>query len=245
MSEKFNHTDKYLFKKWQQETDNNSRQLNINEMEKLLKKASSDFSESIKKTIKIDMIFKLCLIAGLIILLLLFMKNTFVLITSSILVILGMIGLYEENVFLKGMRQVRLMERNIEDLIRDELKFYRSNLIRYPLVLSISIALFYVLGSMIYHAITYGHIKPINDITDVFVLSGLLLLGIIISISAHFPFFKSKINNLETLLNDLQSEESYKAREQEIRLKKKITLALFIIIGLAGILALIYIIIQL
>lgn len=245
MSGRYNDTDKDLFHKWQQETENHSQQLNSTEMEKLLKKASSDFSDSIKRTIKIDMIFKSCLMAGFLIVLVLYNGNSFVLITSILFITFGVLGLLAENVFIKGINKSRNLDRNVSDLIRDELKFYRSNMIRYPVVLSISIALFYVLGNMVYHAIKYGFIRPFRDVTDVLVFTGLMVLGVVISIGANFPFFRSKINNLESLMNDLGDEENFKAREREIVLKKHITLALYILIGLVGIIALIFIITQL
>ncbi len=243
MNEKYN--DKDLFHQWQQETKNHSQQLNVTEMEKLLKKVSSDFSDSIRRTLKIDMIFKSCLIAGFLIVLSLFIQNSFVLITSILFVALGVIGIRTENDFIKGIKKTRAMERNVGDLIREELKFYRSNLIRYPVVLSISTAMFYVLGSMIYHAIKYGFIRPFSDVMDVLVLTSLMLLGLIISMSANFPYFRSKINNLETLMKDLEDDGNFEVREKDIRLKKQLTLALFILIGLVGILALIFIIAQL
>ena len=245
MNEENNHIDENLFHQWQQESENNSQQLNLTEMEKLLKKASSDFSGSIKKTLKLDMIFKLCLMAGFLFILFLYMDNSFVLFTSTLFILTGLICLAAENLFLKGIGQVQSMERGIEDLIRDELKFYRSNLIRYPVVLSVSIAMFYALGSMIYHAVKYGYVNPFRDVTDVIVLTSLMLLGIIISMAANFPFFRSKINNLESLLKDLRNEDDFRIREKEIKLKKQITLALFILIGAAGLIALIYIILQL
>jgi hypothetical protein len=239
MSKKDKYIDKDLFQKWQQESADNLQQLNVTEMEKLLKRASSDFSDSVKKTLKMDMIFKSCMIAGFLIVLILFIDNSFVLITSILFTALGTIGLFTEKDFLKRIRKIQAMEQNVSDLIREELKFYRSNLVRYPSVLSLSIAMFYVLGSMVYHAIKYGFIS------DVLVLAGLLILGMIISISANFPFFRSKINNLEALADDLENEEKFRNREREIRLQKQFTLTIFLIIGLVGIIALIYIITQL
>jgi hypothetical protein len=245
MSKKDKYIDKDLFQKWQQESADNLQQLNVTEMEKLLKRASSDFSDSVKKTLKMDMIFKSCMIAGFLIVLILFIDNSFVLITSILFTALGTIGLFTEKDFLKRIRKIQAMEQNVSDLIREELKFYRSNLVRYPSVLSLSIAMFYVLGSMVYHAIKYGFIRPFRDINDVLVLAGLLILGMIISISANFPFFRSKINNLEALADDLENEEKFRNREREIRLQKQFTLTIFLIIGLVGIIALIYIITQL
>jgi hypothetical protein len=245
MSKKDKNIDKDLFLKWEQESANHSQHLNNTEMEKLLKKASADFSDSVKKTLKIDMIFKSCLILGFMIVLVLFVHNQFVLITSLLFLILGGIALLAENNFLKGIRETQVMERNISQKIRVELKFYRSNMIRYPVVLSLSIAMFYILGSMVYHAVHYGFIKPFRDITDVLVLGGFLILGVIISFGANYPYFRSKINNLETLADDLKNEAHYEIKEQEIRLKKQLTLAIFILIGLVGILCLIFIVTQL
>lgn len=244
MNRKDKDTDQDLFRKWQQESSEHTQQLNFTEMEKLLKKASSDFSDSVKKTLKLDMIFKLSMIAGFLVVMIMFIQNSFVLITSLLFLLAGGVALAAENNFLKGIRKTRALERNVSELIREELKFYRSNLLRYPVVLSISIAMFYVLGSMIYHALHYGFIRPFSDVTDVLVLGGLMILGMAISFGANFPFFLGKINNLESLASDLENEDRFRNREKEILLKKQLMLGIFLILGLVGVLALIYIIFQ-
>lgn len=242
MSKKNKDIDQDLFRKWQQESSKHTQQLNLTEMEKLLKKASSDFSDSIKKTLKIDMIFKLCLITGFLIVMILFLQNSLVLITSLLFLLIGIMALVAENNFLNGIRKTQALERNLSDLIREELKFYRSNLLKYPIVLSLSIAMFYVLGSMFYHILHYGFIRPFRDVTDVLVISGLMILGMVISFGANFPFFLAKINNLEALTGDLENEDLFRIREKEIRIKKQLTLGIFLLLALMGILALIFII---
>jgi hypothetical protein len=244
MNRKDKDTDQDLFRKWQRESSEHTQRLNFTEMEKLLKKASSDFSDSVKKTLKLDMIFKLCMITGFLIVMIMFIQNSFVLITSLLFLLAGTLALMAENNFLKGIRKTRALERNVSDLIREELKFYRSNLLKYPVVISLSIAMFYVLGSMIYHAIHYGFIRPFRDITDVLVLGGLMLLGVVISFAANFPFFLGKIKNLESLASDLENEDRFTIREKEIRVKKQLTLGIFVFLAIMGILLLIYVIAQ-
>lgn len=244
MNKKDKDTDQDLFRKWQQESSEHSQQLNFTEMEKLLKKVSTDFSDSVKKTLKMDMVFKLCMITGFLILMILFIENNFVLVISLLFLLIGAIALVTENNFLRGIRKTQALERNVSDLIREELKFYRSNILRYPVVLSLSMAMFYVLGSMIYHALYYGFIMPFSDLTDVVVLSGFMILGVVISFIANYPFFLSKINNLEALTHDLENEDRFRNREKEIRIKKELTMGIFLVLALIGIFALIYVIFQ-
>jgi hypothetical protein len=81
-------------------------------------------------------------------------------------------------------------------------------------------------------------------VIDIIVLTSLMFIGIIISISANYPYFRSRIYNLEALLKDVHDEEAFKIREIDIRLRKKLTLALFVLLGIVGIIALIFILVQ-
>lgn len=230
--------DLELFQRWQQESGDNSQQLNFTEMEKLLKKASTDFSVSLQRTIKADMVFKILLMTGFLIISVLNPGNPFVISTSLVFLLFGMFAVITENNLIRGIRNMQSMEKDIMELVRNELKFYRGNQIRYPVMIAFSFAMFYVLGSMIYHAMTYGYIQPFDDAIDVAVLLGLMLLGILISLGANFPYFKAKINNLEMLMDDLENEENFLRKECEIRTGEKLLKTILLIIAVIGIVAL-------
>ena len=233
--------DQALFRKWQMESEHNSQQLKTEQMENLLKNVSGDFSVSLKRTIRMDMVLKAVLMAGFIIITILNPDSLLVISTSVLFILAGIFGLLTGRRLVKKMKSIQLMDLDISQTVRRELKFYRSILIRYPIMMSISVAMFYVLGSMIYHFVTYGSIQPFRDGTDVVVLIGLMMIGILFSLGVNFPFFRAKINNLEMLVNDLANEDDFRRKEQEIRVGKKMKQTILLMIALLGIIALILI----
>lgn len=242
MKNEHNDIDKELFRKWQQESGQHSQQLNIQQMKTLLKNASNDLSVSLKRTIRGDMFFKSILMAGFLIIGVLYAGNLLVVASSLIFLLLGTVGVLTEKNLINKLKDIHTMEMDLAQIVGKELKFYRSNLLKYPVLLSISLAMFYVLGSMIYYALTYGYIKPFDDAVDVVVILGLMLIGVLGSLAVNFPFFRAKINNLEMLLNDMDNEENFRRRAEDLRTRKKLIQFMLLILAATGIIALILII---
>ena len=243
MSEDRNHIDQDLFAQWQQENSTISQQqLTIKEMETILKKASSGFSNSIRKTLIMDMIFKGVMIIGFMAIILLYLDNTFSLITSIVFIGIAAASLFLENNIREGLRKMERVNEKLKESLTEQISFYRSNMFKYPLLMAISYAMFYVLGSMIYHALTYGYIKPFHDAIDVFVLGGFMVIGLVVSLSANLPYFKSRINNLESLMKDIGNEDNFYAREEELRTRDQYRNFVFGIFIVLGIIALLYLI---
>jgi len=244
MSEDRNHIDRDLFAQWEQENQIISQQqLTAKEMEKILQKASSGVSNSLVKNLGVDMALKSGMIIGFIVIIFLYLDNTFSIVTSMVFIAIASICIVLERQIQTGIKNLEQLHGNLIDSIHKQLDFYRSNLFSYPLLLSVSYAMFYTLGSMIYHALTYGFIKPFNDPVDVIVLTGIMVIGVVISISANLPYFKSRINNLEILLKDVGNEEGFRAKETEIKTKdmyRNVIFGIFLVLGLIALLYLIF-----
>jgi len=229
-------TDKELFSLWDKTTQQNSQQtLNIKEMEQILKKASSELSDSVKTVITMDIIYKSFMVLGFILISFLSINTPQSWITSGGFIVLGIGAILFEKQLLNGIKGFSSYTENMSELIKNEISFYRTNQLSYAIVLSISIAMFYVLGSMIYHGIKYNLIQPIKDTTDAIVLTTLLLIGVFISIAANFPYIRSRVNNLQSLLNEMGDEVTFYKREQEIKKQKDRVRSIYVILGIIGV----------
>lgn len=222
---------------------NNQQQLNKENMETLLNKTSSDFSASQKKLLKADAIFKAALIFGLIFIAAFNLSNLFVMATALICIIIGTVGIKQERLMIDGLNDLQEFRGSVRNQLERDIQFYRNNIIRYPLSLSLSIFLFYILGSLAYHGIKYDVIRPVEDLEDGIVLISLLLISFIFAFAAYYPFFRSRIKYLNSLLKDIEKEEKISSHiDTEEARKKKITTITTILI-IAGIIVLISLII--
>ena len=213
---------------------NNQQQLNKENMETLLNKTSTEFSTSQKKLLKADAIFKVALIFGFIIVAALNLANLFVMATALICIIIGTLGIKQERLMIDGLNELAEFKGNIRNQLEKDIQFYKNNIVRYPLTLSLSIFLFYILGSLIYHDIKYETIRPVEDLEDGIVLVSLLMISFIFAFVAYFPFFRTRIKYLKSLLNDIDQDEKITSHiDTEQARKKKITTitTILIIIG--------------
>jgi hypothetical protein len=207
---------------------NNQQQLNKENMETLLNKTSSEFSSGMKRLLKADAIFKAIMLLGLIIISAFNLGNLFVLATVLICLILGAYFIKQDRLLIEGL---------------DELQDYKGNIIfRLPIVLSISVFLFYILGSLTYHAFQYETIRPVEDLEDALVLIAFLLFSVIFSFAVYYPYFLSRVNYLKTLLNDIDQGElilDHIDNQKAQRRKKIIITSILIVLGIIVLIALI------
>ena len=141
-----------------------------------------------------------------------------------------------------GINDLEEFKGNIRDQLGKDIQFYKNNIIRYPLVLSLSVFLFYILGSLVYHDIKYDVIRPVEDLEDGIVLISLLMISFMFAFVAYYPFFRTRIKYLNSLLKDIDQDEKINGHisSEEAR-KKKITIitSILIIIGVVILIALI------
>ena len=157
-----------ILKIWENAGDalKNQQQLNKGKMETLLRKMSTDYSAGIKRLLKADAVFKVILIFGFIVIAALNLTNIFVLITNLICIIIGTISIKQDRKLIEALDEFQDVQINIRNHIEKEIRFYQANIFRLPFALSISVFLFYVLGSLSYHGIQYDTIQPVEDLQD-------------------------------------------------------------------------------
>lgn len=241
-SDKF---EKEFFQIWKKAENNlhNQQQLNKETMETLLSKTSSDFTISMLRLLKADAIFKLTLLLGLIGVAAFNLANLFVMGTVLFSIILGTSILRQERKLVEGLRELQDRKGTIRNFLEKDIHFFRNNILRIPLVLSISIFLFYILGSLIYHGIKYDTIRPVEDLQDALVLLAFLIFATIVSFAAYYPLLQSRINYLKSLLEDFHDNTLIQEHlDKQSRRKRKMILATSMMIIL-GILILIILII--
>jgi len=245
MNNNSKNTEQDLFNLWDKAGSalNNQQQLNKEKMETLLNKTSSEFSSGMKRLLKADAIFKVALIFGFIFVSAFNLSNLFVLATSLICIIIGTISIKQERLLIDGLNELNEFKGNLRGQLEKDIHFYRSNILRYPMVLSLSVFLFYILGSLVYHGIQYEVIRPIEDLEDGIVLISLLMISFIFAFAAYYPFFRSRINYLNSLMKDIDHDEKISNHlDSEKTRKKKMTIMTSILI-IAGIIILISLII--
>ena len=142
-----------------------------------------------------------------------------------------------------GLHELNDFNGNIRDQLEKDIQFYRSNIFRYPLVLATSVFLFYILGSLTYHGIKYEVIRPIEDLEDGIVLLSLLMISFIFAFVVYYPFFRTRINYLNSLLKDIDQDDKISRHIDSEKTRKKRMAILTSILIIAGILILIALII--
>ncbi len=221
----------------------NQQQLNKEKMETLLNKSSSEFSTNQKKLLKADAIFKVALIFGFIVIAAFNLSNLFVMVTALICIIIGTFGIKQERLMIEGLNDLQEFRGTIRNQLERDIRFFRNNLVRYPLSLSLSIFLFYILGSLVYHGIKYEAIRPVEDLEDGFVLISFLMISFIFSFVAYYPFFRSRIKYLNSLIKDIEQEEKIASHIDTEEARKKKTSTITTILIIVGIIVLISLII--
>ena len=240
-----NNKDKDILKIWETAGDTlkDQQQLNKEKMETLLSKTSTEYTSGIKRLLKADAIFKVILIFGFIVVAAFNLANLFVLAINLVCIIIGALTIKEERKLIEGIDNLQEFKGNIRNYIENDLKYFKSNIFKYPFVLSMSVFLFYVLGSLIYHGIKYETIRPIDDLQDGIVLISFLLFSVIFSFAVYFPYFTSRINYLKKLLNDIDQDELIVDHIDNQKVKKRKSVVIFSILILLGVLLLISLII--
>jgi hypothetical protein len=235
-----------IFRTWEKagNTLKNQQQINKKTMETMINNTSAEFTSSIKKLIKIDAIFKIILTLGYIIISAFNLDNLMVMLITLVCIIIVMITIKQERFLIEGIKELQEYSGGIRHIIERDIQFYKRNIFRFPLVLSVSVFLFYILGSLVYHAFKYDIIRPVKDLQDAIVLLSFLVLTVIISFVGYYPFFRKRINHLQHILKDIDNAElvSEHLDNQKARKRKEIIItSILVILGILVLISLIFI----
>ena len=236
--------DSDLFQMWEKAGNhlNNQQQLSKEKMESMINKNSKEFTSRIKQLLLADAIFKVILLFGLIIISAFNLANFFVLFTTLICAIIVVFVIKQERYLVEEINEIKEYQGNIRRSIEMELRHYKGNVVRFPLILSVSAFLFYILGSLIYHGIKYEVIRPVEDLQDAIVFIVFLACSFILTFVAYFPFFNNRINQLEDLLTDIDNAELLGEHIKKQNARRRNAKILNSVIVLLGLLMLIFLI---
>jgi hypothetical protein len=240
MSKNSKYTASDIHKIWEKAGKNLSetQQLNKEKMENLINKTSTEFSSGMKRLLKADAVFKAALMFGFILIAALNLANLFVLASVLVCIIIGAISLKQERLLIEGLDEIQEYKGNIRDCLAKSIKYYNANVFRYPVVLSMSVFLFYILGGLLYHWIQYKTIRPVEDLEDGIVLFAFLLFSVILSFVIYYPYFRSRVNYLKTLVEDIDSSDLIQDHVARQKIRKRWTVIITSILILTGIIAL-------
>jgi len=231
--------DKDILKIWAKagKTLNSQQQLNKEKMETLLSKTSTEFSSGIKRLLKADAIFKVVMIFGFITIAAFNLNNLFVLGTSLVCIILGAMTIKQNRILIEGLNELAEYKGNIRSFLEKDIMYYKRNIFRHPFTLTISVFLFYVLGSMVYYEIKYDTIRPIQDLEDGVVVL-FLIFSTLFSFVIYYPYFTSRIDYLQKLLNDIDHADLINNHIKDNKIKKRKKIIITSILIILGVLAL-------
>lgn len=239
-----NNTDNELFQMWEKAGSqlSDQQQLHKEKMESMITKTSTEFTSGIKRLLVADAIFKVILLFGFIILSAFNLANLFVLITNLVCTIIVVLVIKQERYLVEGINEIKEYQGSIRRFIEMEIIYYRGNIFRFPMVLAISVFLFYILGSLIYHSMKYGLIRPVEDLEDAIVLLAFLVCSFILAFSVYFPFFRNRLHHLQDLLTDIDNAELASEHIEKLNARRRKNIILSSVLIVLGLLMLIFLI---
>ena len=242
MKDKPNNKEPDIHRIWEKAGNkiHSQQQLNKENMETLINNTSTEFSSGMKRLIKADAIFKVIMSVGFIMIAAFNLANIMVMLTSLVCIIIVLVTLKQERLLIEGIKEIQEYSGGVRNIIERDLQYCRRNILRFPVVLSVSIFLFYVLGNLIYHNVKYNTIQPVKDMQDAIVLSSFLLLSMVFSFVAYYPFFRKRVSHLQHILNDIDNPElvgehieNHKARKRKVTIITSVSIVIGILVLLA------------
>ncbi len=187
------------------------------EIKNIKMKTSQDFSKSINHSIVFDYVHKGILTLGMLLLAWYYRTNTFMLITLFSLIGLSSFFIYKEFHIQKMLRLTDNYTKDLSEVIKMKLQFYRSKFTALKLMLAFTNSLLVWVGSMFYFYSKYGYYK-MEDLGDLIV--SILMVGMAFLISYIGLNWQMKNNELELeeALNDIDEQQ---AEVLHLQLKRK------------------------
>jgi len=203
-----------------------------NDIKNIKMKTSKSFSKSVKTSIVFDLVFKGLLIVGMILLAWFYRTNPVVLIAIVLLIGLSALFIKKENGIQKSLHKIDDYSKEVSEVIKMKLAFYKQSFTPLKLMMAYTNALFVWVGSMFYFYLKYGYYK-MEDFGDLFVTTLMVMLAFSISYFALTWQIKNGVMELEESLNDLNEEQADLLHMQLHRKRKqKIVMAVMAAIGI-------------
>lgn len=202
------------------------------QIKKIKMKTSKDFSRSINNSIVFDYVFKGILILGMILLAWFYKTNPAVLIAIFSLIGLSALFIYMEINIKKGLRTIDDYSKEVSEVIKMKLSFYKQRITPLKLMMAYTNALFVWVGSMFYFYSKYGYYK-MEDFGDLFVTILIVTLAFSISYFAFTWQVKTNVMELQESLSGLDEQQADVLHMQlERKRKQKMAMAIIAAIGI-------------
>jgi divalent metal cation (Fe/Co/Zn/Cd) transporter len=213
------------------------------DIKKFKMKKSKDFSQTLYKSILMDVAFKSVLIVAMLLLVWFYWTNT--LLVGAILTIIGLSSylLYRESLIRNQFQKIEDYTRELSTTIKEKVQFYRSNSKSLLLMLAFTNGLLVWVGSLFYFHTKYGYYR-IDDFIDLVVNLLMVILAFAISYAAYNFQFRFNVHELEENLADLDDDSMAAIHVQNQKRRRKRLRAGLIILSLVGLLVLIYLVIS-
>ena len=239
MKENNNEHTKNLVELWKASDNDISSKYNIKlkEMETYIMKESTGFLKKLRVNIMLDLILKGIMCLGLAGAWIMYPSNYLVAGTTVYLVVVSLIMSLSLLNILRKIQNIEGFNGATMDITKQNVKLYSRQSFIYPFSWAVSTAMFYILGSFIYHHFVYGEISPFDDLQDFIVLSLFLLAGMTFAYISNYFVTVKRLHSYHNLFLDLDSPKDFlKNREKWInaqRIRRLIGI-LLAILGLAA-----------
>lgn len=222
----------------------NKYKLTSEDMENILLKESSGFMKKFRANIYFDIVLKSVMICGLTAMWLIYPSNLLVAGVALFLIILNLILIAKLSGLLKTSQLKNDFTKSTAETLKTTIGLYTGQVSVIPLSWSFSTGTFYVLGSFLYYHFKYGVINPFQDIQDIVILCGFMVIGILISYLSHLYATNGQFKRLTRLADDMNDESEFHAssiRYKRARLNLLLMGSIISFIGLSLLIILIFI----
>jgi len=239
MKENNNEHTRELIELWKASDNDISSKYNLKpeEMETYIMKESTDFLKKLRINTMLDLILKGIMCIGLAGVWILYPSNYLVAGSTVFLVLSGLVLGYSLWNILKQVQNVEGFNDTTMNITKQSIELYSRQSVIFPFSWAVSMAMFYILGSFIYHHFVYGEISPFDDLQDFIVLSLFLLIGIVFAYFSNYYVTVKRLQSLHHLFLDLDSPQEFlKNRKKWMNAQRirQIIGTLFAALGLAA-----------
>ncbi|KPK83342.1 MAG: hypothetical protein AMS27_13155 [Bacteroides sp. SM23_62_1] len=232
---------------WNASDDAISSKYNLKpeEMETYIMKESIDFLKKLRINTILDLILKGIMCIGLTGVWIIYPSNYLVAGSTAFLVLCSLVLGYTLWKIIQENQKLDGLNSSTMDITKQSIELYSRQSVIFPFSWAVSMAMFYILGSFLYHHFVYDEVAPFDDLQDFIILSLFLLAGIVFAyISNHYVTVK-RLRSLQNLFLDLDSPQDFLKNREKWMNAQRIRRLVGIFLAVLGLAALVTILILL
>lgn len=187
---------------WKNESSFTGSMLSDKEIKTYLSNRSAHTDRMYRIGIMFDMVLKGLLAIAVAGVVLVYPASQGTWIVSAVLgVVLLASFLFERKVYLQ-IPDISPLEASTRDMLRERISFFNRSYLKALLIIAISSPVMILTGGLYYFYFKYGELRPL-DLEDMVVFSIFLFAGYIFSVYFQVRNYRFHINQLESLLSEL------------------------------------------